>query len=69
MFPYHKAELASVVGGVNEERNVTPLAVDGSLLGKSLPSPPTMKPSVLPPELSKTVYFTPGRFSAAGLLQ
>ena len=24
-----------------------------------------MKPSVLPPELSKTVYFTPGRFSTA----
>jgi len=30
--PAQKAELASVVGGVNEERNVTPLGVDGSLL-------------------------------------
>jgi len=25
-------------------------------------SPPTMKPSILPPEFSKTVYFTLGRF-------
>ena len=31
--------------------------------------PPTMKPSVLPPELSKTIYFTPGRFFSGGLLQ
>ena len=28
--------------------------------------PPTMKPSVLPPKLSKTVYFTPGRFFSGG---
>ena len=38
-------------------------------------NPPTINSSVLPPELSKTVYFTSGRFSAAfcysnsGLLQ
>ena len=31
--------------------------------------PPTMKPSVLPPELSKTVYFTPWAVSSGGLLQ
>jgi len=49
-----------------------------SFLGKSLLHPIfyiwstlslTMKPSVLPPKLSKTVYFTQGRFSAAVLLQ
>ena len=28
--PAQKAELASVVGGVNEERNMTPVGVDGS---------------------------------------
>ena len=33
--------------------------------------PPTMKPSVLPPEISKTVYFTPWTavcYSTSGLL-
>ena len=32
-------------------------------------TPQTIKLSILPPELFKTVYFTPGRFSMVVLLQ